>query len=186
MILSELSSGDILTVSSGDYSINENVLNHKRIKIIVPGVTVKLLGGNYTRAQIISTVDTVILLDGNVIFYGQAAETSNPAAGLFIENGKMIVNTNNNTMVIKDYNNGIRVGHKDYSDDAELYVKGGGNLTINGSVVVNSNAYSGGGYDDNQAATLSGQGAGGSGSGIMLLSGVGCQRILTVVEQIFL
>lgn len=73
MILSELSSGDILTVSSGDYSINENVLNHKRIKIIVPGVTVKLLGGNYTRAQIISTVDTVILLDGNVIFYGQGS-----------------------------------------------------------------------------------------------------------------
>lgn len=52
MILSELSSGDILTVSSGDYSINENVLNHKRIKIIVPGVTVKLLGGNYTRHKL--------------------------------------------------------------------------------------------------------------------------------------
>ena len=51
------------------------------------------------------------VLEGDVTFEGAGLkETHNTAAAVFVESGKTTFNTNGNTITIKDYNNGLRVG----------------------------------------------------------------------------
>mgnify|MGYP000346908502 CR=1 FL=1 len=57
-------------------------------------MTVRLQAGDYTRAQIITRKDAEVVLEGDVTFEGQAKETHNTAAAVFVENGKTTFNTN--------------------------------------------------------------------------------------------
>lgn len=163
------SENKVLEVQAGDYSDGEN--NHKKVIIDVSGMTVLLKGGDYTRAQIITREDSEVVLESDVTFEGQAKETHNTAAAVFVESGKTTFNTNGNTITIKDYNNGLRVGHVGYdSSDAEFNLIGGGTFDVEESVTIVPNSYSGGGYDDGQAVTK-GQGCGFTGSGVVLVRG---------------
>ena len=172
------SENKVLEVQAGDYSNGEN--NHKKVIIDASGMTVLLKGGDYIRAQIITREDAEVVLEGDVTFEGQAKETHNTAAALIVESGKTTFNTNGNTIIIKDYNNGLRVGHVGYdSSDAEFNLIGGGTFDVEESVTIVPNSYSGGGYDDGQAVTK-GQGCGFTGSGVVLVRGAKGQRRLEV------
>lgn len=172
------SENKVLEVQAGDYSIDSN--SHKKIIINNSGMTVRLQAGDYTRAQIITRKGAEVVLEGDVTFEGQAKETHNTAAAVFVENGKTTFNTNGNTITIKDYNNGLRVGHVGYdSSDAEFNLIGGGTFDVEESVIIVPDSYSGGGYDDDQAVTK-GQGCGFTGSGVVLVRGANGQRRLEV------
>ena len=172
------SENKVLEVQAGDYSIDSN--SHKKIIINNSGMTVRLQAGDYTRAQIITRKDAEVVLEGDVTFEGQAKETHNTAAAVFVESGKTTFNTNGNTITIKDYNNGLRVGHVGYdSSDAEFNLIGGGTFDVEESVIIVPDSYSGGGYDDDQAVTK-GQGCGFTGSGVVLVRGANGQRRLEV------
>lgn len=169
------SENKVLEVQAGDYSIDNN--NHKKVIINTSGMTVQLQTGEYTRAQIITREDTKVELEGDVTFKGQAKETHNTAAAIFVEQGKLTFDTNEYEMVVSDYTNGLRVGYADKDSrgtaDAEFYLKGNGTFDIEKSVQTPT----GSSY---VADDVFPKESGVKGSGIALMASKKYQRLLTV------
>lgn len=169
------SENKVLEVQAGDYSDGAN--NHKKVIIKEAGMTVQLQAGDYTRAQIITREDAKVVLEGDVTFEGEAKETNNTAAAVFVEQGTLTFDTDGHTMTVSDYTNGLRVGYwmrdSRCTGDAEFYLVGGGTFDIEESVKTpDRSAYA----DDDAFPKESGV----KGSGIALLASENYQRLLTV------
>ncbi len=167
----------VLEVQAGDYSIDGN--SHKKIIIKEAGMTVQLQAGDYTRAQIITRENAKVVLEGDVTFEGQAKETNNTAAAVFVEQGKLTLDTARHTMKVFDYTNGLRVGYVNSDSrstgNAEFYLTGDGTFDIEKSVNTVSGNYA---SDDG----FPGGPDGVNGSGIALMASGKYQRLLNVKD----
>ena len=169
------SENKVLEVEAGDYSIDNN--SHKKVIIDASGMTVLLKGGDYTRAQIITREDATVVLEDDVTFEGEAKETHNTAAAVFVEQGTLTLDTNGSTMTVSDYTNGLRVGYANSDSrgtgDAEFYLSGDGIFDIEGSVLTpEDSSY----VSDDDFPKDSGV----KGCGIALMASENYQRLLTV------
>ena len=133
-------SGDVVTVSSGDYATQsaDGRNYHKYILADDTEITVKL-SGNYERLQLITKNNGKIhvVVNSDTTLDGEANIVFNPTAALAVQSGLIDIDTNGNTLTITNYNNGIRLGNnitKTQTESASL------TLLENAKVVV-TNSY---------------------------------------------
>lgn len=169
-ILAGITSEDIVTIDSGDYSTIKNDKNYHKIITVSKDNSTFSINGTYTELQFIIQAKGAHIIANDAIIVGNASTKQNPSAAIFVEQGDVTLDGN---LILSDHNHAIRLGYTNAPTtvSSKFVLSEYASLTVKDNVITNSSNYYGKGYDDPDSLVYNspvdqGQGNGTSGSGI--------------------
>lgn len=169
-ILAGITSEDIVTIDSGDYSTVKNDKNYHKIITVSKDNSTFSINGTYTELQFIIQAKGAHIIANDAIIVGNASTKQNPSAAIFVEQGDVTLDGN---LILSDHNHAIRLGYTNAPTtvSSKFVLSEYASLTVKDNVITNSSNYYGKGYDDPDSLVYNspvdqGQGNGTSGSGI--------------------